>query len=73
MKDVLDVLDVLLRLSRRPIERLTGHVLRSMDVPADVAAGVEVDGPGIRCCGRKCYRAEDSGCLHLQVQTENSI
>jgi hypothetical protein len=34
---------------------------------------VEVDGPGIGCCGRKGCRAEDGECLHRPVQIDESI
>lgn len=56
--NVLDVLDILLRLSTRPVQGVAAGVFGAFDVPPDVAAGVELDGP-CRCSGRKGSEGED--------------
>lgn len=58
VSNVLDILNILLRLSTRPVQGVAARVFRALDVPPDVAAGVELDGPCC-CSGRKGSEGEN--------------
>lgn len=63
--DVLDILHIFLRLSTRPVQGIAARVFGALDIPPDVAAGVELDGPCC-CSGRKGSEGEDGRNLHVE-------